>query len=160
MRLARVRSQICSHSSLNSREKSGVSVSSHSQVAVFRGIGVRAGEANAGVHVVEVGGTSGGLLQFLQYPASSLIARRNHAGHGILRNAGDQTRRMTLNQSSGTYLHPTRRQTIACSAFYEVTISAKPQPFEFSPHLNGNTARYPEKSTTAGTSLTKPEILS
>ena len=31
----------------------------------------------------------------------------------------------------GTYLHPTPPQTIACSAFYEVTISAKPQYFEF-----------------------------
>ncbi len=48
---------------------------------------------------------------------------------------------MMLNRSSGTYLHPTPPQTIACSAFYEVAISAKPQHFEFQPHLNGNTAR-------------------
>ncbi len=67
---------------------------------------------------------------------------------------------MMLNRSSGTYLHPTPPQTIACSAFYEVAISAKPQHFEFQPHLNGNTARHPGQSTTAGTSLKKPEILS
>src|SRR6202521_281492 len=74
------------------------------------------------------------LLHFLQYPASSLIAGRNDAGHGILRKAGNQKRRMMLNRSSGTYLRPTPPQTIACSAFYEVTISAKPQHFEFPPH--------------------------
>jgi hypothetical protein len=53
---------------------------------------------------------------------------------------------MMLNRAAGTYLHPTPPQTIACSAFYEVTISAKPQHFEFPPHLNGNTARYRRQS--------------
>src|ERR1700681_3430637 len=89
---------------------------------------------------------AGEVLQFLQYPASSLVAGRNDAGHGILRKAGTQKRRMMLNRSSGTYLHPTPPQTIACSAFYEVTISAKPQHFEFPPHLNANTARYCRQS--------------
>ncbi len=39
------------------------------------------------------------------------------------------------NRSSGRYLHPTAPQTIACRAFYEVAISAKPQHFEFQPLL-------------------------
>src|ERR1700674_1069733 len=86
------------------------------------------------------------LLHFLQYPASSLVARRNDAGHGILRKAGDQKRCMMFNRSSGAYLHPTPPQPIACSAFSEVAISAKPQHFEFPPHLNGNTAQYRRQS--------------
>ena len=53
---------------------------------------------------------------------------------------------MILNRSSETYLHPTPPQTIACSAFYEVAISAKPQHFEFQPHLNRNTAWYRKQS--------------
>ena len=86
------------------------------------------------------------LLHFLQYPAPSHIARRNDAGHGILRNAGNQECRVMLNRSSGTSIHPTPPQTIACSAFYDGTISTKPQHFEFPPHLNGNTARYRRQS--------------
>jgi putative transposase len=41
---------------------------------------------------------------------------------------------LKLEGIEGTYLRPTPPQTIACGAFYEVTISAKPQYFEFPPH--------------------------
>ena len=49
---------------------------------------------------------------------------------------------------------------IACSAVYDLEISAKPQYFEFHSHRSGNTARHRRQSTTAGTSLRKPRILS
>jgi hypothetical protein len=73
---------------------------------------------------------------------------------------GNLATKSAAERSPGTYHHPTPPQTIACSAFYEVAISAKPQYFEFRPHLNGNSTRHRRQSTTAGTSLKKPEILS
>ena len=37
---------------------------------------------------------------FLQYPSPSLVAGRNDAGHGILRQAGDNKRSMMLNHAT------------------------------------------------------------
>jgi hypothetical protein len=55
------------------------------------------------------------LLHLLQCPSPSLIARRDDAGHGILRKAGDQNRCMMLNHEI-QYAAP-RKPTTAGSSF-------------------------------------------
>src|SRR4030081_767686 len=56
------------------------------------------------------------------------------------------------NRSSGRYFNPTPPQTIACSAFYEAEVSAKPQYFELQRLSN----RYHRTRTGCGTAIDVP----
>jgi hypothetical protein len=64
-----------------------------------------------------------------------VIAGRAERAAVIITTKRSLKRMQHWNRASGRYLHPTPPQTIACSAFYEVAISATPQHFQFQPPL-------------------------